>query len=231
VDAISPGPLRRLLRRRLAVILAVWIVAAGGALLVAAALDSPVGEGERDAARPAAPGVVAEPGEGLAQGLPPLALVLDRALPPSVASLPPIRQAPRLAALAADSGDARRYVELGSVLQTLGDATGATAAYRTALRAGGDDIAAATGLALVQGTAGGDGPARAAARLAALAAATPASQTIAFNQGWLAIYRRRPDPAREAWERTISLGPQTRLGRVSRALLASLERSGSGQGP
>ena len=37
------------------------LVVAGGALLVAAALDSPVGEGSRDVAQPAVPGTVAEP--------------------------------------------------------------------------------------------------------------------------------------------------------------------------
>jgi cytochrome c-type biogenesis protein CcmH/NrfG len=206
-------------------------VVAGGALLLAAALESPVGEGERDAARPAVPGAVADPSEGLAEGLPPLTLIVDRALPPAIAALPPIRQAQRLEALATSTGEAGRYVELGSVLQTLGDGAGATAAYRSALRAGGSDLEADTGLAMVEATRGGDGPARAAERLEALARANPSSQVVAFNQGWLAIYRRDADTARASWERTVALDSDARLGRVARALLASLEQSPAGRNP
>lgn len=221
--------------QRFAVILAVWIVAAGGALLLARALDQPVGEGARDAAPPAAPGVVADPGAldagGPPQGLPPLALVLDRPPPPAIAQLPPIRQAERLRDRALRLGTGRAYVELGSVLQTLGDGTGATAAYRSALRAGGADTAAEAGLALVEGARPGTGPARAAARLAALASENPRDQLVAFNQGWLEIYRRRADAARRAWERTVALAPATRLGRAATALIASLGTGGSGRNP
>jgi hypothetical protein len=198
----------------------------------AGALDSPVGAGGRDEAQPVAPEALAEPEEGgLAEGLPPLTLILDDTLPREIAALPPARQATRLEALAGRTGSALRYVELGSVLQSLGDQVGATAAYRSALRAGGQEAAAQTGLALVEATRGGDGPERAAARLDALAAADPRSQLIAFNQGWLQIYRREGDAARESWARTIELGPDTRLGRVARALLASLEQSGSSRNP
>ncbi len=232
--APSPSPARRSLRRA-GVILAVWVVAAGGALLVAQALDSPVGEGARDAAQPAGPGQIDDPTagttDGLVEGLPPLSLILDRPLPPAIAALPPIRQVAALRARAQRTATARAHVELGSVLQTLGDEVGATAAYRTALRIGGDDPAAEAGLALIEGTRSGDGPARAAARLADLVAARPRDQLLVFNQGWLEIYRRRGDSARAAWERTVELGPATRLGRVATALIASLAPPGSGRNP
>lgn len=208
-----------------------WAIAVGAAVLVAAALDDPVGSGERDAAQPAVPGPVAGPAEGLSEELPPLTLILDRPLPRGIGDLAPIRQAVRLEQLAQRTGAGRRYTELGTVLQTLGDRVGATAAYRSALRAGGDDLAADAGLAMVQATGGGDGPERAAERLAAIAVANPESQLVAFNQGWLAIYRRMPDAARAAWQRTIDLGPDARLGRVSRALIASLGQGSSGRNP
>lgn len=241
MDATTPGPgpapapARRSSLRRAGVILAVWIVAAGGALLTAQALDSPVGEGARDAAQPAVPGQVDDPaaaaGDGLVEGLPPLSLILDRPLPPAVTALPPIRQVAALRTRAQRTGTARAHVELGSVLQTLGDEVGATAAYRTALRIGGDDPAAEAGLALVEGSQPGDGPARGAARLAALVDARPRDQLLVFNQGWLEIYRRNGDTARAAWERTVELGPRTRLGRVATALIASLAPAGSGRNP
>lgn len=212
-------------------ILSVWAVAVGGALLMAVALDDPVGEGARDEAQPVAPSQVAEPPQGLAEELPPLALVLDRPLPPAIASLPPIRQVERLQGLARSSGDARRYVELGAALQAIGDGTGATGAYRSALRAGGDDVAADTGLALVRATQGPDGPEVAAARLSALASANPDDQLVAFNQGWLAVYRRDSAGATEAWRRAVTIAPDSRLGLAAVALIRSLEERASGREP
>ena len=146
--------------RRLAVLLGVWIVAVGAALLIADALDSPVGEGARDEAQAVAPGgPVQVPGGALAagDGLPPLALVLDRPLPDGVGDLPPIRQAVRLSELARSDPDPRRLVELGSVLQLLGDPENATRAYRAAAARAPDDLAARAGLAMVEGAGGGAG--------------------------------------------------------------------------
>lgn len=231
MDATSPSPPARTPARRLVLILAVWALVVGAALLVASALDSPVGAGARDEAQPAAPGEVAEPSNGLAEGLPPLALVLDRPLPADVRSLPPARQAQRLRAQAQSTGSARRYVELGSVLMGMGDEAGATAAFRSAQRAGGQDVAAETGLALVRATSGPDGPQVAAARLDALAAANPGDQVLAFNQGWLAIYRRDREAALTAWTRTIQIKPGTRLARAAMTLGASLGGGPSGRNP
>lgn len=230
-----PPPAPRRLRlgltpRRLAVLLGVWIVAVGAALLIADALDSPVGEGARDEAQAVAPGgPVQVPGGALAagDGLPPLALVLDRPLPDGVGDLPPIRQAVRLSELARSDPDPRRLVELGSVLQLLGDPENATRAYRAAAARAPDDLAARAGLAMVEGAGGGAGLARAAAGLAALAREHPEDQLVAFNQGWVEIYRRRAAAAERAWERTVELGADTRLGRTAIALLTELEsRSG-----
>jgi hypothetical protein len=76
------------------------------------------------------------------------------------------------------------------------------------------------------GAGDGDGLARASAGLEALAREHPDSQLVAFNQGWVEIYRRRAGPAERAWRRTIALGEGTRLGRTALALLQQLEQSG-----
>lgn len=218
--------------RRLAVLLGVWVVAVGGALLLARALDDPVGQGARDEAQAVAPGPVAVPGGGIrgaGQSLPPVALVLDRRLPNGLSDMPPIRQAEELSRLVQADPEPRRLVELGSVLQLLGNPEGAGTTYRQALRRDPGDVAARTGLAMVAGASGDAGLARAAAGLAALAREHPDSQLVAFNQGWVEIYRRRAAPAEAAWKRAIALGPDTRLGRTATALVEQLEkRPGSG---
>ncbi len=210
--------------------LGVWAVVAGGALLLANALDAPSGESARDAARPATPGPVASPNTA-PEGLPPLAMVLDHALAPGIATLPPARQVEQLRSLAATTRGASRSLELGSVLQLLGDSVGAEAAYRDALVREPRSVAARVGLALVKGAASANGLAVGARRLQTLALAHPRNQVVSFNQGWLEIYRKRVDPARRAWQRTIALGPRTRLGLTASGLLATLEDGGGGRNP
>jgi hypothetical protein len=225
----SPAPRRGWLTpRRLAVLLGVWVVAAGGALLLANALDSPVGEGARDEAQAVAPGPAAVPPGAAAAGgsLPPLALVLDAPLPENIAGLPPVEQARRLTELARDDPGPRRLVELGSVLQQLGNAEGAAIAFREAARRDPDDLAARAGLAMNPGVGGGAGLARAAAGLDRLAREDPGDQLVAFNQGWVEVYRRRAGPAAEAWQRTVALGADTRLGQTATALLQQLAGGG-----
>ncbi len=221
--------------------LVVWVVVAGGALLGARALDDPVGAGERDAAQPAVPGPVvttpeAPEGEhgdqgGLAGRLPPLAVVLDRPLPAGLADLQPAEQAERLRALATADAPARRHVELGTVLQLSGDDDGAAAAYRRAIAIGGDEVAARVGLALVGATADPAAGQAAATQLERLARAHPRSQLVAFNQGWLEVYRRRGAQAAQALRRAASLGPGTRLGLTARALVEALENPPTGRNP
>ncbi|WP_246551344.1 tetratricopeptide repeat protein [Miltoncostaea oceani] len=259
-DAASSPPLagpesdpRRRLRippRRLALILGVWLLATGAAIGLASALDSPVGAGAVDEARPVAPEGVGVPdsaaaatpddapageapaaGDGAAAGddeavaLPAFAMVLGRALPDDIARLDPVQQAVKLRESAMGTGNPDRLVELGSVLQLLGNAESARFSYQSALDRDPGSLAARLGLVMVAGTAGGpDALPAVARRIDALAAANPDSQLVAFNQGWVALYRRQVDVAQGAFERTAQLGPDTRLGRTARALLAATEQ-------
>jgi len=220
----------RLPLRGLALVVGVWIALTGGALLVANALDSPVGAGARDKAQPEAPGTVATTGPQVGN-LPPFAMVLDHPLPAGIAGLAPARQAEELRTRAMSTRSPERFVELGSVLQVLGDAESAEFSYRSALRFDPQNVAAQVGLAVVDGTTGAEGLAIGAERLRALAADHPRDQLVSFNQGWLEIYRGRGDVAREALERTVDLGPATRLGRTAQALLAALEEISLGPNP
>lgn len=225
---------RALGSRRVAVVLGVWVALVGGALLTANALDSPVGEGARDEAQPAALGPVtpADPAQGDAPAgpttpdagtLPPFAMVLDRALPAGVAGLPPGRQAEELRVRAMKTRDPARFVELGSVLQAMGDRESAGFSYRSALKFDPDSVGAKVGLAVLDGGTGPEGLTRSARRLKALEATHPRDQLVSFNQAWVALYRERGPETKAALERTVELGRQTRLGRTSSALLAALE--------
>lgn len=218
--------------RRLGVLLGVWAVLVAGALLVANGLDSPVGEGARDEAQPAALGPVATattptaptaptaPGVG---SLPPFAMVIDHALPAGVAGLAPAEQAERLRTLAMRTRNPARFVELGSVMQVLGDRESAEFSYRSALKFDPQSIGAKVGLAVIDGGSGPEGLTRSASRLEALAADHPRDQLVSFNQAWVAIYRQRGREARAALERTVGLGRDTRLGRTSSALLVAID--------
>lgn len=223
--------------RRLALVVGIWIALAGGALLVANALDSPAGEGAPDKAQPAVPGPIAETttaggaAPAGAAGLPPFAMVLDHRLPASVANLVPARQAQELQTLAMATRDPKRFVELGSVLQVVGDLASAEFAYRSALKLGPGNMAARVGLAVVSGGSGAGGLAVAARRLNVLAADHPRDQLVRFNQAWVEIYRQRAAAAEVQLKRVVALGPDTRLGRTAAALLAALAKIALGANP
>jgi hypothetical protein len=213
-------------------VLAVGLAAAGGALLIANALDSPVGEGARDEARAVVEGPVAVPGvAGGAQGLQPLALFPDEPLPAEIASLPPIRRAERLAERARSDPDPRWLVQLGSVLQVLGDPDGARTVYREALRREPESVAARAGLVMVEGAGGAAGLERAAAGLEQLAREHPRDQLVAFNQGIVEVYRGRAAAVAAAWRRTADIDPESYLGRSATEGLAQLAAASGGRAP
>jgi Flp pilus assembly protein TadD len=207
-------------------VLAVWVVAAGGALLLANALDSPADEGARDEAQAVAPGPVAIPRPDSAAAPPALALILDQPPPMGIGELPPREQAARLVELARADPDPRRLVELGSALQLLGRPDQAAIAFRGALERDPDDVAARTGLAMARSGDGPAGLARASAELRRLAREYPDSQLVAFNQGVVEIYRRRGVAAARAWSRAVELGPATLLGSQAAQFVEELRSQG-----
>lgn len=223
-DAPPSGPTapRRIPWTRLAALVGVWIVLAGGAILVARALDDPVGAGDRDVAQPAVPGQVAGlDGSGDAPAPKPV-LFLEEPLPVALVNLPPARQAARLRARVAAGGGALARVQLGVALQELGDRPGARGAFRAAARLAPGDLRPQVGLAMVEGAGPEPAASRGAAALARLAAANPGSQLVSFNQGVLAASRGRASEARDAWARTASLDARTRLGALATVLLRAL---------
>lgn len=225
----SSRPTPKSILAAVAIALVVGLAAVG----VATVLDDPVGEGARDAA-PIVAGPVVAPGQELTGGpndLPPLALVLDRPPPGEIGSLAAEDQVPRLRALAADEAQPpRRLVELGAALQASRRLDEAREAFESALMRNPDDVAAEVGLALTLGGAGPDGLERAANLLDDLEAQNAENQIITFNRGWVSIYRRDAETAQEAWERTVEIAPESRLGQTATQLLAALEQDQSGAG-
>jgi len=247
------GRVRRVPLRRLAALAGIWVALTAGAVLIAGALDQPVGAGDRDRAQAAAPGAVSEaPATGVVEGrqtdgtadggaasqgpaatpaspanpnavqLPRFAMVPDRQLPAGVRDLNLGGQAEALRQSAMATNDPVTLVQLGSVLQEIGDAQSAGFAYRSALDADPGNLPARVGLALVPVTADPAKLEAAAAALDDLAAAEPRSQLVSFNRGWVALYLEDAAAARAAFGRTVALGAGTRLGRTARTLRTAM---------
>jgi cytochrome c-type biogenesis protein CcmH/NrfG len=190
--------------RSLAIIVAVWIAVAGGALGIAAALNK---EPQKPVTLVAAP----------PQGLPVLRLYLDRGLPAEVARLKTgDAQAARLQKLATARNDPALWVDLAAFAQRVGDLNFAEAAFQQALALDPTRLDAKVGLLMVDGATGSKGLARAAKGLGALESDNPTSQLVAFNSGMVAIYRGDRAAARDRFGRTVTLGPATTLGKLAR---------------
>jgi tetratricopeptide (TPR) repeat protein len=204
---------------------AIWAAVSIAAFGIASALDDPVGAGPRDEARPIIAGPIVAPGQELTgrdDGLPPLALVLDRPLSAEILSLAPRERVVRLREIAATSADPRRLVELGAAHQQVGDTPAAEAAYRDALRLESGNLEARIGLEMARAATGSAGQDEAAAALDELAKEAPSSQIVHFNRAWLDIYRRRPDPALQGFALVVRLGPGTDLGRTAQELIDAI---------
>jgi tetratricopeptide (TPR) repeat protein len=238
VPTIPRPALRRVSPRRLTIVAVIWAVLTLAAILIAVALDSPVGAGERDEAQPVAQGEVAPAPEGGAArapgaapaNLPPLTLVIDRGAPPEIAGLSPDAAVDSLRARAEGGAGPASWVDLGVALQQLDQPEDAAAAFQQALREDPDDVEALAGLAMAEGAAGG-GLDATAAELGRLAADNPGSQVVTANVGWVEFYRGRPEAAREALERAVVLGGDGRVGRIARALVEALEQGALGARP
>jgi hypothetical protein len=204
-------------------------VAAAAALAVSWSLDDPVGENPNRDVTPIVVGPVVERGQELTGGdsaLPPVAMVLERAAPDGISQLPPAQQIARLRELVSTRAEAERFVELGSAYMAIGDRPSAVDAFERARGLLPGRAAPLVGLAMTDAMQGTEGQARAADTLAQLRREFPRSQVVAFNQGWLGVYRRDVPTIREAWRRTVALGAATPLGRTATALLTQV---GTGQ--
>jgi hypothetical protein len=199
----TPASGRGIPRRKLAITVGVWAALVAAALGVAAALDT----------TPAPP----PPASVAPQGLPPLFLYLDRALPAEVTKLQDVAsQVQRMQELATTTDAPARWVELGAVAQRVGDLGAAKLAFERALLGEPGRLDAEIGLAINDGATGPQGLDRAAATLGALAPRYPKSQLLAFNTGMIAVYRADRAGIATAFARAVSLGPTTPLGKLAR---------------
>ena len=206
-----PAPARRPLD--------VWALAVGAALLLADALDSPVGAGARDEAQAVAPGPVAVPGSAVAAGTGSAARAGARPPPPDgVADLPdppgePSERAGQPGPRSAAPGRAR----LGPPAARRAGGRHARLPLRPPRAPG--DLAARAGLAMLDG-ADGEGLARGQR---GWPRSPPSTLTTSSWRSTRAGSRSNAGaPAAERAARTVDLGADTRLGRTAAALLAEL---------
>lgn len=229
-DASIPRPAaRRPPRGRVLAVAAAALVAGGTALGIASLMDEPVDGAARDLA-PIVVGNVVPPGEELTgentSGLPPLAIVLAAATPQAIAALPAAQQVVQLREDVASAPRPASYLQLGRALMELGDAPSAREAFTRAAELAPGSPAPLVGLAMTDGIEGDAGLARAAARMEALARRFPADQLVAFNRGWLAVYRRDAATVVASWRRAVELGPRTALGETAAELLKQVRQAG-----
>ena len=204
---------------------------------IALALDDPVGAGARDRATPIVAGPVVAPGQELTasdEGLPPLAMFLPRISPAAIARLSAQERAQAVATLEARAEEvtnAQRLAQLGVALQATSDGPSAQATYQAALRLDPDHVPSRIGLAMVDAATGSAGLDRADRALVRLSRELPDNQLVAFNRGWLALYRRDGDTAVAEWTRAIDLGPNTSLGRTAARFRDASREEAQNAGP
>ena len=116
-----------------------------------------------------------------------------------------------------------RYLDLGQVEMSVADQQAAVSAFSHAEQLSPNAPEPLAGLAMTEAMSGTTaGLAAANAQLSALQSRFPDSQVVAFNLGWLALYRRDATTVKTAWERTVQLGKQTPLGIAATVLLAQI---------
>jgi hypothetical protein len=106
----------------------------------------------------------------------------------------------------------------------LGDQASAQAAFTAAAALAPAAAEPLVGLAMTEGMSGTAGLETADAQLRTIEARFPTNQVVAFNLGWLAVYRKDVATVREAWARTIALGVKTPLGAAAYVLLNEVNK-------
>ena len=124
------------------------------------------------------------------------------------------------------SGPVNTWLARGLAFQRAGRPVSAERAFAAAARRAPDDPQTLVASAVSRFRK--DDPVRAFSRLGPLAARFPGSQTVRFHLGLLSIWIGDFREAKRQLELTRSEGPETRLGREAKTLLASLVRVGTG---
>ncbi len=207
---------------RFVVVLGIAGIVAVAAILVAVTLNQPSGTKPQTSATIAAGPVVA-PGDQLTGGpsaLPPFAIVLDRT--DAASSMSAANQVVALRQELATKPASTTYLDLGQAYMTLGDQASAQNAFADAAALAPSTPGPLVGLAMSEGMSGTAGLASGNALMMQLQTRFPTSQVVSFNLGWLALYRADVTTLRDAWARTVLLGPTTAFGSLARGLLSEV---------
>ena len=217
--APPPAPDREAARRRTIrffAVVGIAAVVAVAAILVAVVLNQPSGSSGTGTSTSAT-------ASSSKAALPQLAVVLNRTDP--VQAMTANNQAIALRLMLQSHPTAERYMALGQVEMSLADETAAVDAFSRAAQLAPSSPDPMVGLAMTQAMSGTTGYDAANAQLAALSQRFPNSQVVAFNLGWLALYRRDVITVKSAWTHTVALGPTTELGKTAKALLTQIGKA------
>jgi cytochrome c-type biogenesis protein CcmH/NrfG len=193
-------------------------VVAVAAILVAVALNGPSGSGSSTStpSGTSAPAATAK--------LPQLAIVLNRT--DAISQMAASNQVVALQTEIASKPTASRYLDLGQAEMSLADPQAASNAFAHAAQLSPSTPEPLVGLAMIPAMSGTSAGLQAAnAELQGLQSRFPNSQVVAFNLGWLALYRRDPATVKAAWARAIQLGKQTPLGIAATVLVAQIGKN------
>jgi cytochrome c-type biogenesis protein CcmH/NrfG len=201
---------------RFVVVIGAAAVIAVIAILVAVAISQPSSTGSSTSTSASAGGSAT-----IQAQLPQLSIVLNRT--DSIAQMAVSDQVVALQSLIASKPTATRYMDLGQAEMALADQQAAVSAFAHAAQLAPNTAEPLVGLAMTEGMSGTTaGLDTANATLQTLQARFPDNQVVAFNLGWLALYRRDTATVKSAWERSVQLGKQTPLGIAATVLLAQL---------
>ena len=200
---------------RFFVVIGTAAVVAVAAILVAVAVSGSSSSGSSTSTTPA------NSPPATAAKLPQLAIVLNRT--DAISQMAASNQAVALQSEIASKPTASRYLDLGQVEMSLADPQAAASAFAHAAQLAPSTPEPLVGLAMITAMSGTSADMQTAnAELLGLQSRFPDSQVVAFNLGWLALYRRDPATVKAAWAHAIQLGKQTPLGIAATVLLAQI---------
>jgi len=206
---------RRRRTLRFVAVVGAAVVVAVAAILIAVALSQPSGPGSGTSTTSST-----GTSTSAVAALPQLAIVLNRT--DAISQMAASNQVVALQSEIASKPTSTLYLDLGQAEMSLADQRAAVSAFSHAAQLAPNTPEPLVGLAMTEGMAGGTGLETANAELQTLQSRFPNSQVVAFNLGWLALYRRDAATVKTAWQRTVQLGKQTPLGIAATVLLAQI---------